>query len=143
MTVENLSTRDKKHLWHPLTQHKLGKPQLPIVKAKGALLFDEKGKEYIDAIASWYTVMYGHANEQIVSAITQQMQTLDFVMFSGLTHEPAIELSEKLMEILKKQKNLFDKFKSTNHIIIDVPKKTNKEIWDNIANTIEAACRNL
>ena len=100
MTVENLSNRDKKHLWHPLTQHKLGKPQLPIVKAKGAVLFDEDGNEYIDAIASWYTVMYGHANEQIVSAITQQMQTLDFVMFSGLTHEPAIELSEKLMEIL-------------------------------------------
>ncbi|PHN95243.1 adenosylmethionine--8-amino-7-oxononanoate transaminase [Maribacter sp. 6B07] len=100
MTVENLSNRDKKHLWHPLIQHKLGKPQLPIVKAKGAVLFDEDGNEYIDAIASWYTVMYGHANEQIVSAITQQMQTLDFVMFSGLTHEPAIELSEKLMEIL-------------------------------------------
>lgn len=78
----------------------MGKPQLPIVKAKGAVLFDEDGNEYIDAIASWYTVMYGHANEQIVSAITQQMQTLDFVMFSGLTHEPAIELSEKLMEIL-------------------------------------------
>ena len=100
MTGENLSTRDKKHLWHPLTQHKLGKPQLPIVKAKGALLFDEEGKEYIDAIASWYTVMYGHANEEKVAAIIKQMQTLDFVMFSGLTHEPAIELSEKLMEIL-------------------------------------------
>ncbi|MDF4203543.1 adenosylmethionine--8-amino-7-oxononanoate transaminase [Maribacter sp. SA7] len=100
MKVENLSSRDKKYLWHPLTQHKLGKPQLPITRAKGALLFDEEGKEYIDGIASWYTVMYGHANEDIISAMTQQMQKLDFVMFSGLTHEPAIELSEKLMEIL-------------------------------------------
>ncbi|SIP96465.1 adenosylmethionine--8-amino-7-oxononanoate transaminase [Maribacter ulvicola] len=100
MQEENLSSRDKKYLWHPLTQHKLGKPQLPITRAKGALLFDEEGKEYIDGIASWYTVMYGHANEHIVSAVTKQMQTLDFVMFSGLTHEPAIELSEKLMEIL-------------------------------------------
>jgi len=100
MTFEKLSSRDKKHLWHPLTQHKLDAAQLPITRAKGALLFDEEGKEYIDGIASWYTVMYGHANEQIVSAITKQMQTLDFVMFSGLTHEPAIELSEKLMEIL-------------------------------------------
>ena len=100
MKEENLSSRDKKFLWHPLTQHKLGKPQLPITRAKGALLFDEEGKEYIDGIASWYTVMYGHANETIISALTQQMQTLDFVMFSGLTHEPAIALSEKLMEIL-------------------------------------------
>ena len=100
MTVENLSTRDKKHLWHPLTQHKLNKRQLAIVRAKDALLFDENGKEYIDGIASWYTVMYGHSNKHIVSAMTKQMNKLDFVMFSGLTHEPAIELSEKLMEIL-------------------------------------------
>ena len=94
MTVENLSTRDKKHLWHPLTQHKLNKRQLAIVRAKDALLFDEDGKEYIDGIASWYTVMYGHSNKYIVSAMTKQMNKLDFVMFSGLTHEPAIELSE-------------------------------------------------
>ena len=100
MTVENLSTRDKKYLWHPLTQHKLNKRQLAIVRAKDALLFDENGKEYIDGIASWYTVMYGHSNKHIVSAMTKQMNKLDFVMFSGLTHEPAIELSEKLMEIL-------------------------------------------
>lgn len=100
MTVENLSTRDKKYLWHPLTQHKLNKRQLAIVRAKDALLFDEDGKEYIDGIASWYTVMYGHSNKYIVSAMTKQMNKLDFVMFSGLTHEPAIELSEKLMEIL-------------------------------------------
>jgi adenosylmethionine-8-amino-7-oxononanoate aminotransferase len=100
MTVENLSARDKKHLWHPLTQHKLNKRQLPIVSAKDALLFDEDGKEYIDGIASWYTVMYGHSNKHIVSAMAKQMNKLDFVMFSGLTHEPAIELSEKLIEIL-------------------------------------------
>ena len=51
--------------------------------------------------------------------------------------------SEKLMDKLKKQKNLLDKFESTNHLIIDVPKKTNREIWNNIANSIESACRNL
>ena len=51
--------------------------------------------------------------------------------------------SEKLMDQLKKQKSLLEKFESTNHIIIDVPKKTNREIWDNIANTVESACRNL
>ncbi|WP_410504766.1 adenosylmethionine--8-amino-7-oxononanoate transaminase [Maribacter sp. ACAM166] len=98
--MENLSTRDKKHLWHPLTQHKLNKRQLAIIKAKDALLYDEDEKEYIDGIASWYTVMYGHCNEYIVAAMTKQMNKLDFVMFSGLTHEPAIELSEKLMELL-------------------------------------------
>ena len=51
--------------------------------------------------------------------------------------------SEKLMDKLKKQKNILEKFESTNHLIIDVPKKTNREVWDNIANTIESACKNL
>ena len=51
--------------------------------------------------------------------------------------------SEKLMDQLKKQKSLLDKFESTNHLIIDVPKKTNREVWDNIANAIESACKNL
>ena len=51
--------------------------------------------------------------------------------------------SGKLMDKLKKQQNLFNKFESTNHIIIDIPKKTNNEVWDNIANTIESAFRNL
>ena len=73
---------------------------LPITKAKGALLYDEEVNEYIDGIASWYTTMYGHCNPSITEAITRQMQELDFVMFSGFTHRPAVELSEKLIEIL-------------------------------------------
>ena len=51
--------------------------------------------------------------------------------------------SEKLMDKMEKQKSLLNQFESTNHIIIDVPKKTNREVWDNIANTIESACKNL
>jgi len=51
--------------------------------------------------------------------------------------------SEKLMDKLKNQKSLLEKFESTNHIIIDVPKKTNREVWDNIANTIENVCRDI
>ena len=100
IVLKNLSERDKKHLWHPLTQHKLHPEMLPIVKAKGAVLYDDNGKEYIDGIASWYTTMYGHCNPFITEAMTQQMQALDFVMFSGFTHRPAVELSERLIEIL-------------------------------------------
>ena len=96
----NLAERDNKHIWHPLTQHKLHPNHIPIVKAKGALLFDENQKSYIDGIASWYTCMYGHCNEEITRKIKQQLDELDQVVFSGFTHPPAIELSEKLIEIL-------------------------------------------
>ncbi len=96
----DLKERDKKHLWHPLTQHKIHPKALPIVKAKGVWLFDEDGKEYIDGIASWYTTMYGHCNEYILQAVQTQMQQLDQIVFSGFTHEPAIKLSEELIKIL-------------------------------------------
>ncbi len=103
-----LQERDKKHIWHPLTQHKTAAPPIGIVQAKGAVLYDENGKEYIDGIASWYTAMYGHCNEQITSKVSTQMLTLDQVVFTGFTHEPAVELSEKLMAILPdNQQKLF------------------------------------
>ncbi|WP_415375939.1 adenosylmethionine--8-amino-7-oxononanoate transaminase [Patiriisocius sp. Uisw_017] len=103
-----LSQRDTAHIWHPLTQHKTAAPPLGIVKAKGALLWDEDGNEYIDGIASWYTAMYGHCNPYITAAITKQMQELDFVMFSGCTHEPAVKLSEELLKILpENQQKIF------------------------------------
>lgn len=106
--MKNLSERDQKHLWHPLNQHKLHPKMLGIVRAKGALIYDENGKEYIDGIASWYTCMYGHCNEFILKRVYRQMQELDQVVFSGFTHEPAIRLSEELIKILPdNQRKLF------------------------------------
>ena len=95
-----LKERDKKYLWHPLKQHQLNPDSLAIVKAKGCVLTDEDGNDYIDAIASWYTCMFGHCNDYIIEKVYQQMQQLDQIMFSDFTHQPAIELSEKLIEIL-------------------------------------------
>ena len=104
----NLSERDKKHIWHPLTQHKLNPSMLGIVKAKGALLYDENDKEYVDGIASWYTSVYGHCNDYIIERVQAQMQQLDQVVFSGFTHEPAVRLSEELIKILpNNQEKLF------------------------------------
>ncbi len=103
-----LSERDKKHNWHPYTQHKTAQPSIAIVKGDGALLWDENGKEYIDAIASWWVNPYGHSNKVIADAIYKQLTTLEHVLFGGFTHEPAVLLSEKLMEILpNNQKKIF------------------------------------
>lgn len=104
----NLSVRDQKHLWHPLTQHKTHPEMLAITRAQGALLFDEDGKAYIDGIASWYTAMYGHCHPYILEKVYEQMQRLDQVVFSSFTHEPAVQLSEALIKILPhNQQKLF------------------------------------
>ncbi|SFS76178.1 adenosylmethionine-8-amino-7-oxononanoate aminotransferase [Zhouia amylolytica] len=114
-----LQERDKAHLWHPLTQHKVKPDALGITKAKGAYLYDEHGKEYIDGIASWYTCMYGHCNPFITEKVAQQMQTLDQVVFAGFTHEPAVKLSEALVSILPgNQQKLF--FSENGSTAVDV-----------------------
>jgi adenosylmethionine-8-amino-7-oxononanoate aminotransferase len=95
-----LSQRDQLHNWHPYTQHKTSLPAVAIVKGEGALLWDERGKEYIDAIASWWVNPYGHSNRYLADAIYKQLTTLEHVLFGGFTHEPAVVLSEKLMRIL-------------------------------------------
>ncbi len=63
-------------------------------------MFDEDGKSYVDAIASWYTCMYGHCHPYILEQVGQQMQRLDQVVFSGFTHQPAVDLAEALIDIL-------------------------------------------
>ena len=104
----NLSERDQNHLWHPYTQHKTSKPPIAITKGEGALLWDEDNKEYIDAIASWWVNPFGHSNTFIANAIYKQLTTLEHVLFGGFTHEPAVVLAEKLVEILpKNQQKLF------------------------------------
>jgi adenosylmethionine-8-amino-7-oxononanoate aminotransferase len=103
-----LSEKDKLYNWHPYTQHQTIGLLPAIVKGKGALLWDENGKEYVDAIASWWVNPYGHSNTVIADAIYKQLITLEHVLFGGFTNEPVVLLAEKLMQILpsNQKKNL-------------------------------------
>jgi adenosylmethionine-8-amino-7-oxononanoate aminotransferase len=104
----NLSEKDQLHHWHPYTQHKTTGLLPAIVRGEGALLWDENGKEYIDAIASWWVNPYGHSNKFIADAIYEQLTTLEHVLFGGFTNKPAVLLSEQLMKILpSNQKKIF------------------------------------
>lgn len=104
----NLSERDILYNWHPYTQHKTAQTHIAIAKGEGALLWDENGKEYIDAIASWWVNPYGHSNKFIADAIYKQLTTLEHVLFGGFTHEPAVQVAEKLIPMLPdNQKKLF------------------------------------
>lgn len=103
-----LSEKDSQYLWHPYTQHKTSQTPIVISRGEGALLWDENNKEYIDAIASWWVNPFGHSNTFIADAIYKQLTTLEHVLFGGFTHEPAIKVAEKLMEILpENQQKIF------------------------------------
>lgn len=99
--LKTISERDRCSVWHPYT---IGtkQPVLPIVKGKGALLFAEDGRMYIDAISSWWVNIHGHANPFISAKIASQMDLLEHVVFAGFTHMPAVDLAERLLQILPK-----------------------------------------
>ena len=87
---------DRRHLWHPYTQHgQVGDP-IPIVRAEGAYLYDDRGRALFDAISSWWVTLHGHAQPEIAAAIAEQARTLEQVIFAGFTHEPAARLAAAL-----------------------------------------------
>lgn len=95
---KNLLTRSLHSVWHPCTQMKLHEtyPLIPIKGGDGIWLVDAEGTRYLDAVSSWWVNLFGHNNPQIKEAIKQQLDTLEHVMLAGFTHEPVVELSEKL-----------------------------------------------
>ena len=97
-----LTEKDQKYLWHAYTQHKTSDAPIAITKGKDALLWDEKGNTYIDAIASWWVNPYGHSNERLAKKAYEQLTSLEHVLFGGFTHQPACDLAETLLKILRK-----------------------------------------
>ncbi|WP_432380796.1 adenosylmethionine--8-amino-7-oxononanoate transaminase [Duganella sp. P38] len=90
--------RSLRSVWHPCTQmqHHETIPLIPVSRGKGAWLYDHEGRRYLDAISSWWVNLFGHANPRINAALKDQLDTLEHAMLAGFTHEPVIELSEKL-----------------------------------------------
>ncbi len=101
MNNAELAARDLRHLWHPCTQMKDHEwlPMIPIRSGRGVWLEDFDGKRYIDAISSWWVNLHGHANPRINAAIADQLERLEHVLLAGLSHQPAIELADRLVEV--------------------------------------------
>ena len=97
----SLIERDLEVLWHPTTQMKDHEwlPLVPIRRGEGVWLYDLDGNRYLDAISSWWVNLFGHANPHINQRIREQLDKLEHVLLAGFTHEPVVELSERLVEL--------------------------------------------
>jgi len=97
------TARDLAVLWHPCTQmHDHGSgavPLLSVARGEGAWLIGHDGRRWLDAISSWWTNLFGHANPHIGAALKDQLDQLEHVIFAGFTHEPAIRLAEELLRV--------------------------------------------
>ena len=104
-------SRDLAVLWHPCTQmrehHALASrhalPLVPIERGDGAWLIGRDGRRYLDAVSSWWTNLFGHAEPRIADAIAGQAHTLEQVILAGFSHQPAVELAERLLAIAPRE----------------------------------------
>jgi adenosylmethionine-8-amino-7-oxononanoate aminotransferase len=94
----DLVARSLASVWHPCTQMKHHEqfPLVPVVRGEGVWLVDAEGRRYLDAVSSWWVNLFGHANARINLAVKAQLDQIEHAMLAGFTHEPVIELSERL-----------------------------------------------
>jgi adenosylmethionine---8-amino-7-oxononanoate aminotransferase len=96
-----LLARSLAAVWHPCSQmkHYEAFPLVPIAHGNGVWLYDCEGKRYLDAVSSWWVNLFGHCNPRISAALRDQLERLEHVMLAGFTHEPVVQLSERLREL--------------------------------------------
>jgi adenosylmethionine-8-amino-7-oxononanoate aminotransferase len=90
---------DREHVWHPYGALPGARAPLPVVSAQGVRLKLADGRELIDGMASWWCAIHGYRHPALDEAVREQLSKIAHVMFGGLTHEPAVRLAERLVEL--------------------------------------------
>lgn len=128
--MNDLAERDKKIIWHPFSQEKTVGLPLVIKSGQGAYLYDFENKSYLDLISSWWVNLHGHAHPIIAQAIYEQALKLEHVIFSRCTHQPAVELCEKLQELLPEKLTRFF-FSDNGSTAVECALKIAYQFWKN------------
>jgi adenosylmethionine-8-amino-7-oxononanoate aminotransferase len=95
-----LIDRDRALLWHPYTQMKTQRPPLAIARGEGVYLYTEDGRRLLDGISSWWVNIHGHSHPRLNRALADQAERIEHVIFAGATHQPAVDLAERLVGVL-------------------------------------------
>lgn len=119
---------DQQHIWHPYTSLPNSMPAYPVVSTQGVKIKLEDGRELIDGMASWWSAIHGYNHPALVEAIKKQADTMSHVMFGGLTHQPAVELAKKLIDITpNKLESIF--FTDSGSVAVEVAIKFAMQYW--------------
>ena len=130
-TSTDLPERDRAVIWHPFTQMQTAPLPIPIVRGEGSILYDADGREYLDMISSWWVNLHGHAHPHIARRVSEQLNTLEHVIFAGFTHQPAVELAERLLTILpQNQAKVF--YSDNGSTAVEVALKMAFQYWHNL-----------
>jgi adenosylmethionine-8-amino-7-oxononanoate aminotransferase len=130
MAEKSLVERDQAIIWHPYTQMQTAAAPIPIVRGEGVFLYAEDGTKYLDAISSWWVNIHGHSHPYIAKKVSEQLSKLEHVIFAGFTHPGAVELAERLINILpNNQAKVF--YTDNGSTAVEVALKMCFQFWTN------------
>ena len=119
---------DQNHIWHPYSAMKSDLPIYEVESANGVHLRLKDGRELIDGMSSWWCMIHGYNHPKMNSALKQQMDKMSHVMFGGLTHQPAIDLTKLLIDITPEElQNVF--YSDSGSVAVEVAMKMALQYW--------------
>ena len=128
MTEQELLDYDRAHIWHPYTSATKALKCYPVAKAEGVYLEFMDGRRLIDGMSSWWSAIHGYNHPVINAAMTDQIGRMSHVMFGGLTHRPAVELAELLIDITPAGlEHVF--FSDSGSVAVEVAMKMALQYW--------------
>ncbi|QHT71428.1 adenosylmethionine--8-amino-7-oxononanoate transaminase [Rhodocytophaga rosea] len=128
--AKTLKERDQQAIWHPFTPLPDADQVISLTKAEGVYLYTSDGRKILDAISSWWVNLHGHSHPHIAEAVYKQATTLEHVIFAGFTHEPAVQLAERLLDTLpSNQDKIF--YSDNGSTAVEVALKMAFQYWYN------------
>ncbi|MCP3669666.1 MAG: adenosylmethionine--8-amino-7-oxononanoate transaminase [Gammaproteobacteria bacterium] len=128
MNQEQIMALDNSLVWHPYSSIGSGLPVFPVASAQGVRLQLSDGRELIDGMSSWWCAIHGYNHPEMNLAIQEQLKQMSHVMFGGLTHQPAVELAAKLVEMTPQPlQTVF--FADSGSVSVEVAMKMALQYW--------------
>lgn len=128
MNTEEILAYDREHVWHPYASMRNPIKVWQVESARGVMLSLAGGGEVIDGMSSWWAVAHGYNNEHINEALKRQIAKMSHVMFGGLTHEGAVLLAKRLIEISpRRMQKIF--FSDSGSVSVEVAMKMALQYW--------------